>query len=80
MRKFLLLLLLCSYTLITESQTPPGLVQPGAADLNEYLPKLQGKKVGVFANQTSMVGDMHLVDLLMKKGVKVTVIFGPEHG
>lgn len=80
MRKFLLLLLFCSYALISESQTPPGLIQPGAADLNEYLPKLQGKKVGVFANQTSMVGDMHLVDLLMKKGVKVVVIFGPEHG
>lgn len=80
MRKFILLLLFCSYTLITESQTSPGLIQPGAADLNEYLPKLQGKKVGVFANQTSMVGDMHLVDLLIKKGVKVAVIFGPEHG
>lgn len=80
MRKFLFLLLFCSYALISESQTPPGLIQPGAADLNEYLPKLQGKKVGVFANQTSMVGDMHLVDLLMKKGVKVAVIFGPEHG
>jgi uncharacterized protein YbbC (DUF1343 family) len=80
MRKFLLLLLTCSYNLIAVCQTPPGLIQPGAANWNEYLPKLQGKKVGVFANQTSMVDDMHLVDLLMKKGVKVSVIFGPEHG
>jgi uncharacterized protein YbbC (DUF1343 family) len=27
-----------------------------------------------------MIGEEHLVDVLMKKGVKVSVIFGPEHG
>jgi len=36
--------------------------------------------VGVFANQTSMVGKTHLVDTLLASGVKVSVIFGPEHG
>ncbi|MEY5034129.1 MAG: hypothetical protein RL447_507, partial [Bacteroidota bacterium] len=55
-------------------------IVPGAERLNRYLPLLEGKRVGVFANQTSMVGSTHLVDTLMAIGVKVTVIFGPEHG
>jgi uncharacterized protein YbbC (DUF1343 family) len=41
---------------------------------------LKGKNVAVFANQTSTVGDTHLVDVLKKAGVHVSVIFGPEHG
>ena len=53
---------------------------PGAERLERYLPLLEGKRVGVFANQTSMVGNSHLVDTLLASGVKVTIIFGPEHG
>ena len=45
-----------------------------------YLPLLKGKRLGVFANQTSMVGNTHLVDKLQKEGIKISVIFGPEHG
>ena len=55
-------------------------IMPGAMQMDQYLPLLKGKKVGVFANQTSMVGNSHLVDILLKKGVKVVCIFGPEHG
>ena len=45
-----------------------------------YVPLLKDKTVGVFANQTSMVGNTHLVDTLLKAGIKVVKIFGPEHG
>lgn len=45
-----------------------------------YLPMLKGKSVAVFANQTSIVGNTHLVDTLIKSGIKVVKIFGPEHG
>jgi uncharacterized protein YbbC (DUF1343 family) len=45
-----------------------------------YLPLIKGRKVGIFANQTSMVGRTHLVDTLRKLGVDIKVIFGPEHG
>lgn len=55
-------------------------ITPAAERMSVYLPLLKGKKVGVFANQTSVVGNTHLVDTLIKSGVKVTVIFGPEHG
>jgi uncharacterized protein YbbC (DUF1343 family) len=41
---------------------------------------LKGKSVAVFANPTSMVKNTHLVDTLMKSGIKVVKIFGPEHG
>ncbi|MBO9658765.1 MAG: DUF1343 domain-containing protein, partial [Chitinophagaceae bacterium] len=55
-------------------------VIPAAERISEYLPLIKGKKIGVFANQTSVVGSTHLVDTLRKLGVNITVIFGPEHG
>lgn len=53
---------------------------PGAYQLKKYLPTLEGKRVGVFANPTSVIGQSHLVDSLQLLGVKITKIFGPEHG
>jgi len=53
---------------------------PGAERINVYLPLIKGKRIGIFANQTSMVGNTHLVDTLRKSGVDIKVIFGPEHG
>jgi uncharacterized protein YbbC (DUF1343 family) len=55
-------------------------ITPGAERMTVYLPLLKGKKVGIFANQTSMVGSTHLVDTLKKSGIDIKVIFGPEHG
>ena len=57
----------------------PESVITGAERISTYLPFLKGKKVAIFANQTSVVGNTHLVDTLHKLGVKITVIFGPEH-
>ncbi len=53
---------------------------PGAERMEVYLPMLKGKSVAVFANPTSMIGNTHLVDTLLKRGIKVVKIFGPEHG
>lgn len=55
-------------------------ITPGAERINVYLPLIKGKKVGIFANHTSVVGNTHLVDTLRKLGVDIRVIFGPEHG
>ena len=52
----------------------------GAERMDVYLPLLKGKSVAVFANQTSMIRNTHLVDTLLKSGIKVVKIFGPEHG
>ena len=54
--------------------------QPGASDLDTYLPKLKEKRVGVVVNHTSMINDVHLVDKLMSEGIDVQMIFAPEHG
>jgi len=53
---------------------------PGAERMEQYLPFLKGKNVAIFANPTSMVGKVHLVDTLLKRGIKIIKIFGPEHG
>lgn len=55
-------------------------IMPGAERMEVYLPLLKGKSVAVFANPTSMVKGTHLVDTLIKQGIKIIKIFGPEHG
>ncbi len=52
----------------------------GAERLSFYLPKLKGKRIGIFSNHTSVVGTSHLVDTLLQSGVVITKIFAPEHG
>jgi len=52
----------------------------GAAFPGQYLPYLESKRVGVVANQTSFLGESHLVDVLLEKGVNVVKVFAPEHG
>ena len=55
-------------------------ISPGANQVEKYLPLLKGKRVGVFANQTSLINQTHLVDSLQQLGVRIVKIFGPEHG
>lgn len=52
----------------------------GAERTQVYMPMLKGKKIAVFANQTSTIKGVHLVDTLIQSGIKVVKIFGPEHG
>src|SRR5438552_3103477 len=55
-------------------------VLPGAYRMDIYVPLLKGKRIGVFANQTSVIGNMNLIDTLLKQGINITKIFSPEHG
>ncbi len=57
----------------------PG-ISTGAEQTEKYLPYLQGKRVAILANQTSVIGKTHLVDSLKKLGVNIVKVFGPEHG
>lgn len=52
----------------------------GAQRSAEYLPLLEGKKVAIYSNHTGIVGEEHLLDLLIREKVNVTAIFSPEHG
>ncbi|HUX58417.1 MAG TPA: DUF1343 domain-containing protein [Bacteroidales bacterium] len=53
---------------------------PGSYQIELYRKMIEGKSVAVVANQTSMVGQTHLVDNLLYIGIDLRVIFTPEHG
>ena len=55
-------------------------VTVGAERLDQYLSLLKGKSVGLVINQTSVVGNTHLLDTLISLGIKVKKVFAPEHG
>ncbi len=52
----------------------------GAEQLDQLLPKLSNKSVGLVVNNTALVGHTHLADTLVSLGINVKKIFGPEHG
>ncbi len=64
----------------------------GANSTEEYLPYLRKKKVGVVANQTSIIfknydsenaedeNFTHLVDSLLSLDIEINKVFAPEHG
>ncbi|MEH6538148.1 MAG: DUF1343 domain-containing protein [Psychroserpens sp.] len=66
----------------------------GANQTDKYLPLLNGKRVGIVANQTSVIfkeitvsqkaprndNYIHVVDFLLKRRVKIKKVFAPEHG
>ena len=55
-------------------------VIPAAERIALYYPELEGKKVGLVVNQTSVIDGIHIVDTLKSMGVDVKRIFAPEHG
>jgi uncharacterized protein YbbC (DUF1343 family) len=56
-------------------------IKVGATQFNQYLPLIQGKKIALMVNQTSMVSSTaHLADTLQKMGIDIKTIFAPEHG
>lgn len=86
MKHLILLSVFTCYIFCSHAQSNNNLsaneprIIPAAERVNVYLPLIKGRRVGIFANQTSMVGNKHLVDTLSKLGVDIKVIFGPEHG
>lgn len=57
-------------------------VLPGADQTGLYIGYLKNKSIGMVINQTSVIGPNHVpsLDSLVKLGVHVVKIFGPEHG
>ena len=52
----------------------------GADQIDSYVPYLKGKRVGLLGNPTTVIGNKPSVDSLLSLGVKLTMLFGPEHG
>lgn len=71
---FLILTLLPGYA--------SGKVATGAERIDQYLPLLKGKRIGMVVNHTSIVGaeQTHLLDTLLKLDVRIVKVFAPEHG
>lgn len=65
-----------------ENEVSTPLVITGAERMDQYLSILEGKRVGLLINQTSVVGDdiVLLPDTLLKRGVNIVKVFAPEHG
>ncbi len=61
-------------------QLAPEEIIVGAARLKDYHDLLRDKRVGLVVNQTSMIGNDHLVDRLRFHELNVKKIFSPEHG
>jgi uncharacterized protein YbbC (DUF1343 family) len=56
---------------------PPML---GVERLHLFTDSLINKRIAVVGNQTSVVGNVHLVDSLLGMGLNVVKVFAPEHG
>lgn len=71
-------------TFISCAQKTPLKPLEAAQRTEVYLPILKGKKVGIVANQTSVIyksdGYTHLVDSLKSHEIDIVKVFSPEHG
>ena len=65
---------------IRPTSTDQSAIITGANQTEKYLPYLKGKRIGLVANQTSIIGDKSSVDSLLSLGIKIVKVFGPEHG
>ncbi|MBD2705082.1 DUF1343 domain-containing protein [Spirosoma sp. BT702] len=55
-------------------------ISTGADRTQQYVPYLKGKRIGLVANQSSMIGKKSSVDSLLSLGINIVKVFGPEHG
>lgn len=71
-----------SWAASAHAQKLPTPVTVGAERMELLLPTLQGKRVALMVNQSSLVGSTgtHLVDTLLSQGINIVRLFVPEHG
>ncbi len=91
LRALLLLSIVWLFSILTGACQPPdqkhlksGLykakVTPGIYQMDRLVSYLGDKRVGLIVNHTSMIDNIHLVDTLLAREVRLGVIFSPEHG
>ena len=68
----------CLFALSTQAQS----LRTGAEQTEKLIPLLEGKRVALVVNQTSVVGPTHthLLDTLLALKMDVRKVFAPEHG
>jgi uncharacterized protein YbbC (DUF1343 family) len=77
---FLPLLFTCSNAQNKDNLELNNTIIVGSEQTTEYFPLLKGKRIGVVANQTSFIKNIHLVDSLFNADFDLVKVFGPEHG
>ena len=78
MKKILLIVILTCITFYCQANQNRVIV--GAEQTNVYLPLLKNKRIAIFSNHTGMIGNKHLLDVLLENKINVVAIFSPEHG
>src|SRR5690606_16181190 len=73
-------LLLAVNCLFAQVHYSNDIIKTGAERTEKYISKLQGKRIALIANQTSIIGEKHLLDSLVAAGINIVKVFGPEHG
>ena len=59
---------------------PKNKIITGAEQIDQLLPLLQNKAIALMVNQTSVIGQTHLVDSLLHLKVNIKKILAVEHG
>ena len=78
--KRILFLLVLVLAVVTTNAQPKKAILPGAYQMEQYLPLLENKRVAIFTNHTAMLGKIHLIDTILKRGIHIQKLFTPEHG
>ena len=78
MKKLLLLAFVLCSSLLCRAQEERVIL--GDEQTSEYFPILKDKRIAIFSNHTGMIGDKHLLDILLENKFNVVAIFSPEHG
>lgn len=78
MKKILLIVILTCITFYCQANQNRVIV--GAEQTNVYFPLLKNKRIAIFSNHTGMIGNKHLLDVLLENKINVVAIFSPEHG
>ncbi len=55
-------------------------IKVAAERTNIYIPLLKNQNVAIVGNQSTLIKNIHLVDILLSKKVNVVKVFSPEHG
>ena len=78
LQRIKILTTICCLACMAQAQT----IRTGAERTETFLPLLEGKRVALVVNQTSIVGEKqtHLLDTLLALNVNVKKVFAPEHG
>ena len=79
MKKLFLFIAICFFMATSKAQVAKPIL-PGAYQMEQYIPILQNKRVGIFTNHTAVINGVHLLDTLLHRGIHIQKVFTPEHG